>query len=45
MMANRRGWCPLPMASRMNGNFWTEVMTMRLPSWSNDDHPIHEPVS
>ena len=34
MMANLRPRCSLPMASRMNGNFWTVVMTIRLPSWS-----------
>ena len=35
MMANLRPRCSLPMASRMNGNFWTVVMTIRLPSWSS----------
>ena len=34
IMANLRPRCSLPIASRMKGNFWTVVITIRLPPWS-----------
>ena len=36
MMPNRRPRCSLPMASRMNGNFCTVVMTIFFPSRRKD---------
>src|ERR1700722_17797753 len=32
MIAKRRSRCNAPMSSRMNGNFWTVVMMIFLPS-------------
>ena len=35
MMAKRRPPCPLPISSRMNGNFWTVEMMIFLPDSMN----------